>query len=104
MIEWGAFLLMAIYLPYNQTKERGGWRYMLAFSLLGIIATIITTAAVLAAFTYFFHTPEDPIRPGQLAASLITFTFWSVIVSPISAYFGYRKHRKLYPSGRFPSS
>lgn len=104
MIEWGAFLLTAIYLPYNLTKERGGWRYMLMYSFLGIVATSLTVSAILAIIHFFNHSPEDSIPLGRMMGSLVVFTLGSVIVSPIAAYFGCRKHRKLYPSGRFPSS
>jgi hypothetical protein len=82
--------LIGAVLPFYLAKRWGKWWLAIAAVPLGIVASIGMSLAV-AAILHFLNPTGLPL--GNLLAKVIGFSTWSLLISPIAAFIGWRKGR-----------
>lgn len=82
--------LLGAVLPFYLTKRWRKWWLAIAAVPLGILASVGLPLFVVA-FLYFFNPTGLPM--GNLLAKVIGFSTWSLLISPIAAFIGWRKGR-----------
>ena len=82
--------LIGAVLPFYLAKRWGKWWLAIAAVPLGILASV-GMSLVLAAILHFLNPTGLPM--GNLLTKVIGFSTWSLLLSPIGAFIGWRKGR-----------
>lgn len=82
-------------LPFYLAKRWAKWWLALASVPLGIVAAV----ALGAACAVILHWQDPSMFPvGYLFGKVVGYSTWSIIVSPIAAFIGWRKAGKVVGS------
>jgi hypothetical protein len=88
--------LIGAVLPFYLAKRWGKWWLAIAAVPLGILASIGLPLFIVA-FLHFLNPTGLPM--GNLLTRVIGFSTWSLLISPIAAFIGWRKGRGVRPAG-----
>jgi hypothetical protein len=93
--------LIGAVLPFYLVKRWGKWWLAIAAVPVGISASV-GLPLFLVAFLYFLNPTGLPM--GNLLNKVIGFSTWSILLSPIAAFIGWRKGRGVRAAAGQPAT